>query len=360
MIDRGAQASAFGWNFQIVTAISLAINNIEEAESINVEGPLQDVEITLSDGNVIFGQAKSCADIAVEETNDTGWNEKLTSAIVGLFEDFLKQREHSEFKYLVNYPYPLGKNKGGKTNFHKDDYGDLFGEELTAQQRKIIYDVLQSSGDADISTLLSEQFEIAFKQFLSKLSIRTCRFTNLTSDRKFSKLDTLIQDFLDTNHFNTSVKKLRQYWFDKGFENATQKFSMTRTEFLFAIALVDNVLSKDDLFGHRYHSKKISELYDRFVDVIESTISLEEFNRQLVSDILDYFKLDDIDDYYYDDEEAEQFTSHYLLEYLHYFELNNLSDKEQKLLTRFALARCLEEQELMMKLLRKGKIKNAN
>ncbi|MFC6163220.1 hypothetical protein ACFP3T_00770 [Lactiplantibacillus dongliensis] len=360
MIDRSAQPSSFGWQFQIVTAISLAINNINEATSINVEGPLQDIEITLSNNHIIFGQAKSYAEIDAEETNNTGWNEKLSSAITGLFEDFLKQQKNSEFKYLVNYPYPLGKNKGGKTNFHTNEYGDILGTELTERQVKILYDILHNSKDKDISELSSNEFNSSFEQFLKQLSIRTCRFTNISGDRRFSKLDLLIKDFLDTNHFNTSVKKLRQYWFNQGFANSSQKFALSRTEFLFAIVLVDNVLSKTDLFGRRYNPQKINQIYDRFVDIIEHTISMEEFNRQLVADILDYFRLEDIVDYYYSDEDAEKFTDTYLDNYLPYFKLNNLSESDQRLLTRFALARCLEEQELMSRLFNKGAIKNAN
>ncbi|WP_304056928.1 hypothetical protein [Levilactobacillus namurensis] len=360
MIDRSAQPSSFGWQFQIATGISLALNNISRTRSINIEGPLQDVEITFFDGEILYGQAKAYGDTDVEETNNTGWKEKLSSAITGLFEDFLKHKTASEFKYLINYPYPLGKNKGGKTNFHQNDYGDIQGTELTDKQVKIIYDILKDCKDVDITSLSNEELDSEFNHFLQHLSIRTCRFTNFTSDRKFSQLDSLIRDFLNNNNFDVSVKKLRQYWFSKGFENSSQKFSLTRTEFLFAIALVDDVLSKTELFGRRFHAKKINQLYDRFVDVIASVTTLEDFNRKLVADILSYFKLNDMDDYYYDDEEAEEFTAYYLDSYTHYFKLPNLTNKEQQLLTRFALARCLEEQELMTRLFNKGEIKDAN
>ncbi|WP_341778636.1 hypothetical protein [Levilactobacillus sp. HBUAS70063] len=359
MVDRSAHPSAFGWEFQIVTAISLAINNIENTVSINFEGPLEDVEVSLSDGHVIFSQAKSYAKTDIDEANNTGWNVKLTSAITGLFEVYLKQPDNSEFKYLVNYPYPLGKSKGGKTNFRVNEYGEISGTELTSQQVKIIREILQNCQDDDITKLSSEEFDSSFYQFLNHLSIGTYRFTNFKSDRRFSSLDSLIKDFLDANRFSTSVVRLRNHWIKQGETNLTQKDPVTRTEFLFAIALVDNTFSGNELFGQKVNTKQISRVYDRFVDTIEHAISMEDFNRELTADVLDYFELDNIDDYFYSDDEAIKFTEHYLENYLKYFKLNNLPESEQRLLTRFALARCLEERDLMSRLFNKGEIKNA-
>lgn len=359
MIDRGAQESEFGWQFQIYSAITLALKNIENTKFINIEGPKQDVELILDNGKIILGQAKAYGKVDVEESTTTNWKSKLESGIVGLFEDFLDKNKNTDFKYLVNYPYPLGKINGGKTNFKPNEYGAIFGDELTARQKGILKETILNSDDKQITQLSTKELNGNLNSFINQLSIETCNFTNFReNNRRYSSLNNLIKDFLDTNHFNVSVNKLRDYWISQGFKNGSQKLALSRIDFLFGIAIVDNTLTKDELFGRKISISSLNKLFDRFINVIESVISLEDFNRKLVANILEFFKIDDINDYIYDDIAAESFTDFYIEDYVSYFKIQSLTEKEQRLLTRFALARCLEEQDLFIRIIGKGELKN--
>lgn len=359
MTNRGAQESEFGWQFQVYSAITLTLNNIANVQSINVEGPKQDIELYLDNGKIIFGQAKAYGKSDAEVATQTNWKNKLDSGIIGLFENFLEKSKNIDFKYLVNYPYPLGIQDGGKTNFKPNEYGDIFGEELTIKQKNILKKLITNSKNENIRALTKEELNKKIDIFFTKLSIRTCNFTNfIAKNRRFSNLDNLIKDFLDTNHFNVSVTKLRDFWISQGIQSGSQKLSLNCTDFLFGIMIVDNTLTKNELFGRKMSVNNANKLFDRFREVIDSITSLEDFNRKLIADILKYFKLDDADDYLYDDIEAESFTDHYLDDYLSYFEVPTLSIKEQKSLTRYALARCLEELDLFTRIINKGDLKN--
>ncbi|MBT9671110.1 hypothetical protein GPK34_03580 [Secundilactobacillus kimchicus] len=363
-MGRNASDSEFGWQFQVVVGIELALQNIEKTKWINIEGPLQDVELKLSSGHSIFAQAKSYARTDVDDSNNTSWSTKLESGIIGLFEDFVRDSEDNEYKYLVNYPFPLGKNHGGKSNFRPGSIGEIQAVELSKMQLKIIKDILlearTDSSESKIIKELSETlFETKFEQFIQVFSVGTCEFTNFVSNpRKFNFLDTQIKEFLVENNLDVSYQRLRRFWMDQGFNDATNPVHMSRTEFLFPIFLSKSTVMKMDIFGRRVGEKRIAQLYDRFLNIIETLTSSDDFNRQLEADVLTYFHLGSIEDYAYDDAAAEEFVDSILSEYLHYFKLRNLQSNEQRELTRFALARCLEEQVLLNKIYSEGGMKS--
>lgn len=49
MSSRNASPSAFGWDFQVNSALLLMLENIKEAKRVRVEGADEDIEITLQD-----------------------------------------------------------------------------------------------------------------------------------------------------------------------------------------------------------------------------------------------------------------------------------------------------------------------
>lgn len=53
-----ASASIFGWHFQINVAIFFMLNEIQNIDSVRVEGKDEDIEFNLKTGNKIFIQAK--------------------------------------------------------------------------------------------------------------------------------------------------------------------------------------------------------------------------------------------------------------------------------------------------------------
>jgi len=59
MKSTNASSSAFGWEFQSNAAIVLMLKHIKVASAVKVEGEVEDIEITLDSGKVIYSQAKA-------------------------------------------------------------------------------------------------------------------------------------------------------------------------------------------------------------------------------------------------------------------------------------------------------------
>lgn len=59
MADRRASKVLFGFDFQINAAIVLMLENINDLESLRLESDLEDIDLTLSNGQHILAQAKA-------------------------------------------------------------------------------------------------------------------------------------------------------------------------------------------------------------------------------------------------------------------------------------------------------------
>ena len=59
MANRRANATVFGFDFQINAAIVLMLKNIQELKSLKLEGDYEDIELELENGSYILAQAKS-------------------------------------------------------------------------------------------------------------------------------------------------------------------------------------------------------------------------------------------------------------------------------------------------------------
>ena len=87
-IDRNAAESAFGWQFQVHAAIVLALKNIEDMSSIEVEGDMDDIEVELQNGMSVYCQAK--AHYKANEPGN-GSTTRLSEAMKTLADDLRKE-----------------------------------------------------------------------------------------------------------------------------------------------------------------------------------------------------------------------------------------------------------------------------
>ncbi|KAA8808135.1 hypothetical protein [Lactobacillus crispatus] len=341
--DRNGNAAEFGWQFQVVSGIIAALNDINNIKSINIEGPLQDVQLRLKNENEILIQAKSYAGVPVEENTSINWGDKLTSAMVGLLEDYVHNK-NNVLKYYFNFPFPLGKEKGGKRNFGLDKYGEVYGNELTKNQKEIIKDKITSFVTKEVdkkgkesnrkkkqpkTTLTIKDITANVDDFIDKIAIRYCDFLNYKDDtRKYSNLEATIRAFLENNSMNVSISRLRDYWISKSFSNGSKKLCMNRDEFLFGIIIIKNSFHSEDLMGHKLNVNQINNLYDRFRSVMESTFALEDFNRELLADLFAFENINSLDEYQYFEDKATKFINKVYAKYIKYFDLKNITEKE--------------------------------
>lgn len=366
-INRNGNASEFGWQFQVESGIIAALKDINKIKNINIEGPLQDVQLRLNDGSEILIQAKSYAGVPIVESTKTGWSDKLTSAMIGLFEDYIQDKNNT-LKYYINFPYPLGKEKGGKGNFRLNKFGEFYGDELTTSQKKIIRDKITSFVNKESNklkgqpktTLTVKNVDTYVDDFINKVSIRYCDFQNFRDDPiKYSNLDTIIKDFLEKNSINVSISRLRDYWTTKSFSNGSKKYYMDRNNFLFGIIIIKSSFDSEDLMGHKLNISQRNKLYDRFKMAVESAFALEDFNRELLADLYKFENIESLDKYQYFEDNATKFINKFYKKYVKYFDLENITEKEKVELTKYALEHFLLEEDNINYIL-EGPLKDAN
>lgn len=81
-VNRCADASVFGWDFQINSAIYLFLKNIDDISRIKVEGEKEDIELYLDNEKKIYAQVKGVQD----PYDDKNLKAKLDKAIQTLNE----------------------------------------------------------------------------------------------------------------------------------------------------------------------------------------------------------------------------------------------------------------------------------
>lgn len=105
MADRRANSVVFGFDFQVNAAIVLLLENINEIESVRLEGNYEDIELELSDGRYVFAQAKAVTNASSDFSHV---RENLKNSLKTLAEANEKSKQRAEKLILItNSPNPF-------------------------------------------------------------------------------------------------------------------------------------------------------------------------------------------------------------------------------------------------------------
>lgn len=117
LIERCADDDGLAWLFQIDSAILLALSDLKNVDKVNIEGPLEDIELYESGGQIRFIQAKlKVAPGLPEDTEKSKYRSAMRAKVRDSFEGFkstLAKIEKngllcSRLVFLTNALYPLG------------------------------------------------------------------------------------------------------------------------------------------------------------------------------------------------------------------------------------------------------------
>lgn len=194
--DRNAAYSAFGWDFQVHTAIMLAIRNIRDMTSITVEGSTEDVEIWFGEERRLYCQAKAHAKANCPGEGSTG---RINDAMNSLAEAFAKD-DCIGLVFATNDPMPFGK-KIAAGNFGRESFFHF--HELEEKQRGYLERTMAKAGIAASATEL--------------LYIYVFRFQGSDQDTRYEKANDAIRAFLGSLRVSDALlippEKLRRIWY---------------------------------------------------------------------------------------------------------------------------------------------------
>lgn len=265
MSNRNASPSAFGWDFQVNSAMLLMLENIKNAEKVRVEGSSEDIEITLNDHHKIYAQAK-----AVERPDDTSHvNEKLSKALETLC-DAATKGDGSLFTYITNSSNPFNNQR---TLFYFTGRTHLSFDELPEVAKKKIQGIIKNNGYTKLD--------------VHKLDVRVIPFYGMDLDNRYKEIKACVNEFLATIKVdvpNISMDIIRIWHMDL-FHNATQSdtsISISKEEMIWPliVLVIDNTAAND--YKKDFSDDEIGEIEKKYKKIInQETMSYEIVTRIL-------------------------------------------------------------------------------
>ena len=277
MSNNCAAASLFGWDFQINAAIAILIDNIGDIETVRLEGASQDIEITLSNDEKIYAQAK-----AVERAGN--YNNVKNHLIDAL--NSLNNSAHSstygvkQFIYITNSENPMGNQKtmsqftGG---YVRRRYADL-----SDTTKEIIDNALSKS-----------KHSIAIDK--DKLYIYVLNFQNgATPKDRYANIKRLVDDFVETlleNRHGIGAKIL-DVWQKELLLNGSvsnTSFTLKKQDFTWIIIVkaIENSYDDNDYLSE-FDLSEVQEAKNHFDKIINSSSVRFEFITAVLSDFKEF------------------------------------------------------------------------
>lgn len=246
MSKHNASASAFGWDFQISSAIVLSIKNIYNIKKIKVEGKNEDIELELRNGKTIYAQTKS----VYRYDDERNIISNLKKSLNNFNELYYKVNNIDKLIYITNSPNPLKDDKSIR---------------LFSLNQEIKYDNLPKTSKKRIDELLKKD-NISIDKSL--LNIYVLSFYNETED-KYETINYNIRSFLDELEIDVPSKKLMELWKNIFFSNTTSKdIKIKRSNFIwYIIVLLLDGYSNDNMQNiDRGMMREVNEEYRKRID----------------------------------------------------------------------------------------------
>lgn len=261
-----ASASAFGWEFQSNAAIILMLDNIKEAEAVRVEGSTEDIEVYLSNGKVIYSQAKS----AINSDDNSNAIAKLKASLRTLNGASRLSNVHKlvhitnlvdPFNDITSVPYFVGKTQ-------------LSFSDLPIVCKTIIHELIEQN---QYSNIEEQNLEIHVLPFHGD------------GENRYKFIKTAVYEFLDLVGLpnNGLGPKILLIWQNLFFANASQQdlnIRITKKDLVWPVVVTICENDQDADFLNEYDDGEIDEIKSKYSLVINSSSECFEFTTKVIYD----------------------------------------------------------------------------
>lgn len=243
--NTNASYSVFGWEFQIISAIIISLNEIKDMSSVIVEGNTEDIELYFEKKEPEYIQAK-----AIQKTpTDKADSKKIIAALNTLINTSnVTHGKYSKLMVIVNYQNPLNLGQSDINAYWMPSMRGLFERE---------YKVLPSSGKKYITNYLNKAKKsledggyLSTTNFFDydRLSIATNLFSGLKSDtQRYSVLIYTLRNFITnvcklSSTFENCVENVKnmlitQYFDLAGRPKEERKVSISKKQLVWKIII---------------------------------------------------------------------------------------------------------------------------
>lgn len=318
MSNRIATSTLFGFDFQINAAIVIMLENIEDVDTIRMEGK-EDIEILLNDGNYILAQAKSVVqsskDFTNVITNLKKAMESLSEASAGLM--------IKELIYITNSTNP----------FHVKSEKHIF-EGLPTHRN---YDNLLPQSQKKIDEIISNLTTSIDK---SKLWIQTLPFETDDKRERYKYIWNIIEELLNKLRIvGISKESLHQIWCQEIFRSGTigeQRIKLTKADIIWPIIVMStNHENYDDYDLDEAEVEEATRLYQ---SIINTYTERYEFLTKVLYAFNDFLKDKTIK------ERIPKFVSEKYLDFLYIMDETNINDHLKEIIIKTILTNILTKR----------------
>lgn len=333
-----AAPSLFGWDFQVNAAIAILIDNIENVDKVRLEGAKQDIEITLSNNEKIYAQAKS-----VEKAGDySNVKKHLTEALNSLNETARNEDGIiRQFIYITNSENPMG-NMQTISQFIGPYIRQPYAQ-LTDKAKEIV--------DKSLS---KAQNEIAIDR--DKLFVSILQFQNGASLKdRYTNIKRIVDEFVETiiENRNGIGGKVLDVWQKELLLNGSVSntcITLDKKQFTWVIVVkaLENSL-QDNSFYDKFDVSEVQQVQNYFNEFINNSVVKFEFVTSVLSDFNNFKPVER-------NKKTMEFIEEKWKDYADQFALGKLDANTQEILVKTILARiiyqsstinCMKEKKLI-------------
>ena len=312
MTSRRADATLFGFDFQVNAAIVLMLDNVCELESLRLESKYEDIDIELVSGKHILAQAKAVVNSSSDFRNV---RKNLTKALESLSEGSQKTQVE-KLILITNSPNPLNED-ASRSIFYGPARRDF--ATLPESSKKIITDYLST-----IEQPLNPE----------KFQIRIIPFETDDEAERYKVVLQEINNFI--GEINLDVpglgKNLHKIWCSDIFKNGSKKklsFKISKKGLIWPIiVIVTDVDRMENDFRDRFDSVHYDEIVRRYREIIDSCCERVEFFTKILYDYNEYKSLSTEKD------KCLNFTEEMWENYSSEFKIDGLDDEVLEGLTK--------------------------
>ncbi|NMA74541.1 MAG: hypothetical protein GX963_10360 [Bacteroidales bacterium] len=312
MKNSRADATLFGFDFQVNAAIVLMLDNIHELKSLRLESKYEDIDIELVSGKHILAQAKSVVNSSSDFRNV---RKNLKKALASLSTGS-KKIQIEKLILITNSPNPL-KEEASRSIFYGSARRDF--ATLPPSSKKIITDYL-----LDVEQPLN----------LDKFQIRVIPFETDDEAERYKVIWQEINNFIGEINIDLPGlgKKLHKIWCHDIFKNGSKKnagIEIFKKELIWPlIVIVTDVDRIDADFRERFDSVYYDEIVRRYRELIDYCCERLEFFTKILYDYNEYSHS------YFGKDGCIQFTAEKWEDYSSEIEIDGLEDEIVEGLTK--------------------------
>ena len=315
-----ASPSFFGDEFQSYAAIVLMIKNIEKACKIRVEGPKQDIEITLNNGKKIYSQVKS----VINSEDNSNVLKKLKEALKTL-NDVSSEPNIESLIYLTNSPNPFDSVR--TMYAYSSSITLLRHEDLDSICKKKIDGICKKNNYNFDKQLLS----ICVLQF------------NGDGENRYRAVKDIIIEFLHKIDVSDKVfgQRMLEIWYRDFSINASQRklsTTVSKKQMIWPLIVLLCEINRDDSLLNDIDDTEFEEIKNKYGAVISNNTERFTFITKVISSYSIYNKPPNSND------KEKSFIEEYWRNFMNEFDIPTASPKIIEYVTKLSIGKVLRNR----------------